>query len=411
MIMRSLSVFLLFLAVLSTSCRVSYSTVRVKDGFLLKEVEAEDGSTTAFRLYSGSKAPKMHRTHKSFDEVPSFGIKARTIKAGNGFSERYGIDAFEGVLVNYVQPDSAAALAGIRDGDVIRSIGDTQVVSSEQLEYLITAGLVAGESVQVELIRPRESEDAVEVNLSTISLTPQSKRVEVSKTDVLPLDFSETVMNLTGMQIAGLTPELSKQIYGDESSVVLIAYVLPGSPAYFAGLRRGDRILQCDGRPVTHVSDIRRSVRGRASTMKISLDEMEEVSATVAMQESESVEDDAAEAGEMDLSKPMKLVVDGPLGAHSTELKLSDELDEEYEFDIPIIVEYNSDVDSTRFAFLDFIFQFGWNYNSRYVHSATRKPRSSSYFSLFPFGMFEFVRSPKKSETTLLWFITFETKR
>ena len=60
-------------------------------------------------------------------------------------------------------------------------------------------------------------------------------------------------------------------------------------------------------------------------------------------------------------------------------------------------------------SFLDFIFQFGFNYRSRYHPSATRAPQKSWRFSALPLGMFEFSKSPEgKRRNTFFWFITFE---
>ena len=409
---------LLALCTLSlVGCRVSHTISYSTDGFLLREVEGEDGTQTTFRLSSTADSPKLNRTERRFAEVPSLGLRARTIKAGSAVNEHYGIDAFEGVLVTSVQTDSPAEVAGLHAGDVIRRVGERQISSSDHLDYVIQTDLKIGEAVDVEVLRRRNPDEVEGEFAKLVTIVPAAKRVEVSKTDVTPLDHSRTVLRTTGMQVVGLPPELALQIYEENEPVVLLAYVAPGSPAYLAGLRRGDRVLSCDGRPVRLVSELRSSVRARAAKLKLDLDDGEEVSAARPASESFVAQplDQAGGAGATSASEPssgpLQLEVDGPLGPHSAKVRLSDELDEVLDFDIPILVEYRSDVDSTRFSFLDFILQFGWNYESRYVQSSTRRPRSSSYFSLFPFGMFEFVRSPKKSESTFFWFITFETKR
>jgi S1-C subfamily serine protease len=62
-----------------------------------------------------------------------------------------------------------------------------------------------------------------------------------------------------GVQIASLTPRLAKQNNGDPNAViqlpeingVLVAGVVPNSPATVSGMRRGDVITQIDGQTVT----------------------------------------------------------------------------------------------------------------------------------------------------------------
>ena len=90
-------------------------------------------------------------------------------------------------------------------------------------------------------------------------------------------------------------------------------------------------------------------------------------------------------------------------------VELADDLGEVTRFYVPIVTDYRSDVDSTRLSFLDFIFQFGFNYRSNVYDSDTRHPADTWSLSLFPFGMFEFKKGLYSNEYTFLWFIDFET--
>lgn len=73
-----------------------------------------------------------------------------------------------------------------------------------------------------------------------------------------------------GIQMVTLTPELKENINNNpsagvtvnEDSGVLIAKVMPGSPAAKAGLRTGDVIHKINGQPVNKVEDIQRTVEG-----------------------------------------------------------------------------------------------------------------------------------------------------
>jgi S1-C subfamily serine protease len=71
-----------------------------------------------------------------------------------------------------------------------------------------------------------------------------------------------------GIQMVSLTPELKQNINSnpnaglsvEEDQGVLIAKVMPNSPAAKAGLRAGDVIHKINGQPVTKAEDIQRSV-------------------------------------------------------------------------------------------------------------------------------------------------------
>jgi S1-C subfamily serine protease len=71
-----------------------------------------------------------------------------------------------------------------------------------------------------------------------------------------------------GLQMITLTPELAKQNNTDPNSAVqipeingvLVMRVIPNSPAASGGIRRGDVILQIDGRPITTADQLQNSV-------------------------------------------------------------------------------------------------------------------------------------------------------
>ena len=84
-----------------------------------------------------------------------------------------------------------------------------------------------------------------------------------------------------GVQIANLTPELARENNSDPNSAfelpevkgVLIVRVMPNTPAARAGLRRGDVILQIDGKAVTSADQLQkivdRSGVGKALQVKV----------------------------------------------------------------------------------------------------------------------------------------------
>lgn len=71
-------------------------------------------------------------------------------------ADAFGLKSTRGALVHEVQADSAAAVAGIRHGDVILRINDVEIESAPQLRLVVSQTL-PGSEVIVELVRQGET--------------------------------------------------------------------------------------------------------------------------------------------------------------------------------------------------------------------------------------------------------------
>jgi len=124
-------------------------------------------------------------------------------------------------VVGWVEPDSPAAAAGIRAGDLVTRVDGQQIGSWRQLETsVLTAG---GRRLPVTLER--------QGRVLTVEMTP-------------------TEFSRYGFGYAGVLPPL-------DSTVVQL---LPGSPAERAGLEPGDRIVGVAGEPVEQFYDLIRLI-------------------------------------------------------------------------------------------------------------------------------------------------------
>ncbi|TVQ91212.1 MAG: Do family serine endopeptidase [Chromatiaceae bacterium] len=154
-----------------------------------------------------------------------------------------GIDLYRGAVIASVQPDSAAARAGLRAGDVVTNLNGAVVASAGDLRNRI--GLLrAGSAIELDILRGQRR-----LRLRGEIADPYA-------------DF------VHGEQ---LSPTLEGALIGEvrigqggrgRDRTIMIGSLLPGSPAWLSGLREGDLILRVNQQPVAGLDDLRRAVQG-----------------------------------------------------------------------------------------------------------------------------------------------------
>jgi hypothetical protein len=380
----------LALALLSCACVSTRSTRFEPTQHVLLEKVGEEGEKITYGLSSSSSGiPRLVRTRNQEQQIASLGLRVNSID--HHLATNSALTPWRGVVVERVDGSSAAARAGILPGDVLLRLGGIELSSGEQLTDVIQSRMQPGAEVEAELLQVAP-DGSYPVTSSRINITLGTRTITISKSDTYPLDGDEGVWRLTGLQVGPLPAHLASEVYNSSEPVTVVAGTLVGSPAYLAGLRPGDRVLSCDGEPIVNNRAISRAVLARANDAKLPADWFEP-----------SLRRDLPDAeGEI------RLEVEGPLGPYVTSMDWSEGLSRRSEFGIPILLDYDSDVDSTSWSFLDFIFQFGANYRGSYRDSATRAPQSTWLFSLFPFGMFEFEKTRNSNRYCFFWFIEFE---
>ncbi len=123
--------------------------------------------------------------------------------------------------VGWVEPDSPAAGAGVKEGDLVTAVDGLKINAWSDLETsLLTSG---GHKVHVELQRDERQ---------------------------LAVSFTPTKFSRYGFGYSGILPPLDS----------VVVELNPGSPAQHAGLRPGDRIVSIDGQPVHQFYDMMRLI-------------------------------------------------------------------------------------------------------------------------------------------------------
>jgi serine protease Do len=162
-------------------------------------------------------------------------------------AEGLGVTTEKGALVNSTQPDTPAAKAGLKSGDVITKVNGETVADARELTRKI-AGMKPGAHVDVAYLRDGRERDA-NVELGTLPNT------EVANANVDDSGSSSSSLRL-GLQLA---PASRVPGAGDEG--VAVMSVDPDGPAANKGIQEGDVITEIGGQPVTSPSDVAAGVK------------------------------------------------------------------------------------------------------------------------------------------------------
>lgn len=118
-------------------------------------------------------------------------------------------------LIGYVRPESPAARAGLRKGDMIESVDGAPVVLWNQAEKMI-----------LDVVRPG----------GTVQIVANGKEYELSAGE----EISDDISSVWALELLGLEPDESYFLRS-------VGEISPDSAAEEAGLRVGDEIVAIDG--------------------------------------------------------------------------------------------------------------------------------------------------------------------
>ena len=155
----------------------------------------------------------------------------------NELSESLGLDSEKGALVAQVQPNSPALKAGIKSGDVIKSVDGKDVESIKDLTRTISA-IKPGTSVKLGVWR-----DGKDMTV-TAKIADQKDEGGVVKASADQADKKAEPLSY-GVSLAPLSDEARQELkLSDSVKGTVIAAVEPGSPADEQGLKAGDVLQQ-----------------------------------------------------------------------------------------------------------------------------------------------------------------------
>ena len=166
-------------------------------------------------------------------------------------AQSFGLSSNQGALIAEVSPNTPAAKAGLKSGDIITKVDGREVTDSARLSLAI-AQTAPGSEVQLELLRNGNRETVT----ATIEAQPDSKGRRNRAGGLSRGDMQEDEGVLNGVAVTDLDPRARRQF--DIPSRVegaLITDVDPNSASARAGLRPGDVLLEINRQPVTNADD------------------------------------------------------------------------------------------------------------------------------------------------------------
>jgi serine protease Do len=167
-------------------------------------------------------------------------------------SKFFDVSDASGAVVTQVEPDSPAAKAGLKVGDVITELNGQKVSDAGQLQ--VEVGETRPETkIKLHVLRDGKSVD-IPVTLEAMGSRDKEEN-ENGEVEHGKLHW--------GVGLGDVTPEIREQLQAPRDiHGAVIERVQPGSSADNAGLQRGDVIVQVNRHDVQSASEVQQALAG-----------------------------------------------------------------------------------------------------------------------------------------------------
>ncbi|AWD22499.1 hypothetical protein B6K69_13125 [Fuscovulum blasticum] len=194
-----------------------------------------DGSRMFVGIAYAIAAPDLDRIVTGLiDEtllpLPKLGLTARPVD--RQVAEALGVEA-AGLLVDGTESGGLAAAAGLAAGDIILAVDGTALAEPGTFAFLIEAAVEKGEAA----LTVRRGAETVTLPLAFTPPQTEAPALAIKTRDLASLPANPETVKSYRLSALGVVL--------DEDAVVKA--VTDNSPALFAGLARGDRILAVNG--------------------------------------------------------------------------------------------------------------------------------------------------------------------
>jgi serine protease Do len=162
----------------------------------------------------------------------------------------FDVNDASGAVVTQVEPDTPAAKAGLKVGDVITELDGKKVSDAGDLQVEVGQKR-PGTTIKLEVMRDGKTE-TFPVTLEAMG-SHDKEGNEVGEADHGKMHW--------GVGLSDLTPDVRQQLQApNDVHGAVIEQVQPGSSADNAGLQRGDVIVQVNRHDVQSASDVKQAL-------------------------------------------------------------------------------------------------------------------------------------------------------
>jgi serine protease Do len=165
------------------------------------------------------------------------------------FAEAYNVDSETGVIVGDVFPDSAAAKAGLRRGDVIVEVNGNAVKDMQSFVNTVRSQ-APGAQMKLRVVRDGKK---VSITAKLDEIPEAEGGVASSPNEEKPREDS---LADVGIGVSPLTTELRRQYRIETRTGLVVTDVAADSPAQSAGIREGDLLLEVNGKKVADLKQL-----------------------------------------------------------------------------------------------------------------------------------------------------------
>jgi serine protease Do len=165
-------------------------------------------------------------------------------------ARQFGLNQGGGVLIGDVSPDTPAARAGLRKGDIIQSLNGSSIDSASQLQVQISQ-TTPGVPVKLQIWRDGKT---MEKSVTLGELPETAEKASESESSSGALE---------GVEVQELTPDIAQQLQLPAGTHgVVVTSVDPSSPAAASGINQGDVIQEVNHKPVSNIEQYRQAMAG-----------------------------------------------------------------------------------------------------------------------------------------------------
>jgi serine protease Do len=167
-------------------------------------------------------------------------------------AKNFGLSKAQGALVSEVLPDSPAAKAGFKSGDIIIEFDGKDVEDQTALRNIVAATPV-GKKVKARVVRNSKTKTI------HVKIDEQPKEIASLGEESQPPKRESENTALAGLEVRDITPEIAERLgLPPDSTGVVVTEVDPNSGAATAGLRPGDLITEINRKAVRDMDAFRR---------------------------------------------------------------------------------------------------------------------------------------------------------